>query len=100
MTTQVIQRKWWQFLKDALNGTPEMPERRECYRRVTILDSEALTLPAEVSEIRVVRGGAWVSHLREDIVLYGGQTLQLQPDNFTVVVTALGREALELEMYR
>ncbi len=100
MTTQVIQRKWWQILKDTLNGMPEMPERQECYQRVMIRESEACTLPAEVQEIRVARGGAWVSHLREDIVLYAGQTLRFQPDGHTIVVTALGRDLLELELYR
>jgi hypothetical protein len=100
MTTQMLPHKWWRSIKHLLFGATDVPERRDCTLRVTISEADAFTLPAGVIKLRVVRGGAWVSHLREDLIVRCGQTLQLRPDRHGIVVTSIGREPVELELYR
>jgi hypothetical protein len=85
---------FWQSFKRAINGE----HFNEDARRVTVREADAYTLPADVHHIRVLTGGAWVSHLREDIILYPGQSMQLHPERDAVVVTAIGCEPVMLEM--
>lgn len=99
MTTQPVQLKWWQVIKNVLDGQPGDPQRWDCSRRVVLTETEAYTLPQGTRRVRVVKGGAWISYLREDVVLRAGQMLQLRTDRNGVVVTALGHRPLELEIY-
>ncbi|MBZ0300257.1 MAG: hypothetical protein K8J31_10965 [Anaerolineae bacterium] len=100
MAANTIEPRWWQSIRDLWTGTTSQPERLACFRRVTIEETKAYTLPRDISQIRVVRGGAWVSYQREDVVVYSGQTLKLLPDREGIVVTAIGRELAEIELYR
>jgi hypothetical protein len=97
-----IQPKWWQSIKQMLTGTTSTtPQRWDCSQRVTIRETDAYTVPDGARRLRVANGGAWVSHLREDFILNAGQTLHLHPDDREgVVVTAVGHQPLELEIYR
>jgi hypothetical protein len=102
MAAQTLQPKWWQSIKQMLAGTTSTaPNRWDCSQRVTIRETDAYTVPSGARRLRVAYGGAWVSHLREDIVLNVGQILHLNPnDRDIVVVTAVGHQPLELEIYR
>jgi hypothetical protein len=102
MAAQIIQPKWWQSIKQALTGKANTtPNRWDCSQRVTIRETDAYTVPSGARKLRVAYGGAWVSHLSEDIVLNVGQVLHLHPDDRDgVVVTAVGHQPLELEIYR
>jgi hypothetical protein len=65
---------------------------------VTILETDAYTLPHNVQQIRVLAGGAWVSVAAEDLILAKGESLMLHADRDGVVVTALGHKPLCLEL--
>ena len=100
MTTQAVQPRWWQNLKQVLTGTGDPSDREDFIRRVIINETNAYTLPRTTRKIRVARGGAWVSYRREDLVVQTGQTLRVLPDPDGVVVTAIGHVPVELEIYR
>ena len=96
MTSRSLQPNWWRSVRQLWAGrTP----RWECFRRVTIRESDAYTVPNGTRRLRVVSGSAWVSHLREDLIVHSGQVLHLMPDREGVVVTAIGRQPLELEIH-
>ena len=100
MATQTVQRSWWRNLKHLLAGTDVHTDEQGHFQRLTISEAHAYTLPRTTRRIRVANGGAWVSHLREDLVIKAGQTLHLLPDHEGVVVTAVGHTPVELEIYR
>lgn len=102
MSAQTLQPKWWQSIKQLLTGTANTTlNRQDCSQRVLIHETDAYTVPRGARKLRVAQGGAWVSHLREDIVLNVGQILHLNPnDRDGVVVTAVGHQPLELEIYQ
>ncbi len=66
----------------------------------TVHENQTVTLPRDVVEIKVMSGTAWVSHQMEDVVLYAGQTLKLQPNRDIAVVTSAGRRPATLELTR
>lgn len=99
MTTRTIDRSFWQVLRETLAGGKGAIPRWQCYRRVIVSEAEAYTLPREVREVRVVNGGAWVSYLREDVIVPTGETLSLPAARDNVVVTATGHQPVELELY-
>jgi hypothetical protein len=100
MAAQTIRPGWWRSIRKVLAGGGGAPDRQQCWQRVTIRETDAFTVPDGARRLRVAYGGAWVSHLREDIILYAGQVLHLNPlDREGVVVTAVGHQALELEIY-
>ncbi len=94
------QGRGWQFIRRLLFGTLNAPERWDCTLRVTLSETDAYSLPPGVVRLRVARGKAWVSHLGEDLIVIGGQTLHLRPDRAGIVVTSTGHEPVELELYR
>ncbi len=98
MLNQAIQRKWSQSIRNLLVGVQKTTPKHDC-QRLTITEQEAYTLPRSTRRIRVLQGGAWVSHLREDMVICAGETLTLLPDREGVVITAVGRQPVELEIY-
>jgi hypothetical protein len=101
MAARTVQPRWWQSIKHLLAGTGKTPQRQDCSQRVIICEMDAFTVPDGAYKLRVVYGGAWVSHLREDIILYAGQVLHLNSnDREGVVVTAVGHQPVELEIYR
>jgi len=100
MATRLVRQQWWRNLKQLLAG-PDIPVvEQPRFQRLTISEAHAYTLPRTTRRIRVAQGGAWVSHLREDLVVRAGQTLHLLPDHEGVVVTAVGHTPVELEIYR
>jgi len=101
MAAQTLRPKWWQLIRQVLTGTATTaPNRLDCSQRVTIRETDAYTVPSAAHKLRVADGGAWISHLREDIVLNAGQVLHLNPrERDLVVVTAVGHQPLELEIY-
>ena len=95
MTAQTV--NFWQSVRRVIAGrsTPQ-PN----VRQVTIQETDAYTLPRDTQRIRVVKGCAWVSVANEDLFVAKGETLQLRADRTGVVVTAIGRKPLNLELLR
>lgn len=100
MVPQTPYTSWWRSVWRLLVGQTRRANRWDCFRRVTIHESDAFTVPDGTRRLRVVSGSAWVSHLREDIIVHTGQVLHLMPDHEAVVVTAVGHQPLELEIHR
>ena len=86
---------FWQFVKRAFTGNAA-PQPN--IRQVLISERDTYTLPRRTQQIRVLSGGAWVSVEAEDMILNKGETLTLRADREGVIVTALSRKALQLEL--
>lgn len=67
-------------------------------RKITLTYKDAYIVPQDVDEIRVLGGAAWVSYKGEDFILYLGQKMMIDARRRTVIVTALGRKSLTLEL--
>jgi hypothetical protein len=65
------------------------------YLRLT--EHDAVTLPRQARALRVLKGSAWVSIGRHDLVINPQQTLHLQPTWASAVITALGHQPVEIE---
>jgi hypothetical protein len=87
---------FWQSVRRALNGS--VPSQDNTTQQVTILESDAYTLPRNIQKIRVLAGGAWISLAAEDMILAKGETLTFRADRDGVVVTAVGHKPLQLEL--
>jgi hypothetical protein len=67
-------------------------------REITLRYKDAYIIPADVQEVRVTAGRAWLSVRGDDVVLGRGQRFSLGSNRGTVVVTALGRKPVSLEL--
>ncbi len=90
-----IKNRFSQIMSFVLSGTVAAGTRH-----LTIGEHQAFTLPREVTRIRVLWGSAWVSHMGKDIVLYRGQTMELESSKDIAVITSTGRRPVELELTR
>jgi hypothetical protein len=93
MAAQTV--NFWQSVKSVFAGG-SAPQQDT--RQVTILETDAYTLPHNVQQIRVLAGGAWISVAAEDVVLTKGESLAFHADRDGVVVTAIGHKPLCLEL--
>ena len=100
MTTQVVSNRWWRTLKQVFAGVETQSDAQDHAQLLTVSEANAYTLPRTTRRIRVIQGGAWVSHRAEDLVVKAGQTLHLLPDHEGAVVTSVGRLPVEIEIYR
>jgi hypothetical protein len=98
VTARTSAQGWWQSVKEVFNAVIRREDQQARPQRVTVSEAEAYTLPRGVRMMRVMRGGAWVSHRREDMIVYREQSLHLASDHDGVVVTALGHEPVEIEL--
>ncbi len=94
MSVQAV--PFWQSIRNAVLGYAIVPDHPP--QRIRITESESRTLPANVREIRVFSGGAWVSSLGEDSLLYEGQSMILKRNPGSIAVTASGRKPVVLEL--
>ncbi len=86
---------FWQFVKRAFIGNAGS---QSTIKQVLISECDSYTLPCRTQQIRVLSGGAWVSVASEDMILAKGETLTLRADRENVVVTAISRKPLQLEL--
>ena len=100
MATQAVSNSWWRSLKHVFSGASSLPDMQDHAQVLTVSEANAYTLPRATRRIRVIQGGAWVSHRRQDLVVEAGQTLHLLPDHEGAVVTSIGRFPVEIEIDR
>lgn len=82
-----------------LNGPANRPNTSCIIARPILYYSELFRLPVAGRNLVVVAGTAWVTVNGRDIILVGGERLSLPARRDTVLISALDRTPLILEVF-
>ena len=66
--------------------------------RISLMGSQAYTLPSNTRQILILSGEAWLSLGLNNVVAHSQETVQIHPEQQTVTITPLGRTRLEFMM--
>jgi hypothetical protein len=95
MAQLTIKNRFSQMMNYVLSSAASAP----IIEYLTVGENQVYTLPHDITSIRIVSGSAWVSHQAKDVVLYRGQTMDIEQSRDIAVVTSTGRRPVELELY-